>query len=134
MELSCDFIDSVVTGDYDETGFIKIDNSTLPYGTGSFLKNNIYYEEYGHFAEEVTPFQIFALVGSLAAVCLLALWSAALHRSLSKKGPWRPRRGLNNMMNRARGKAVGDDPVDISRQNSGIVMGRSQSGGSYYMS
>jgi len=125
MQLSCDFIDSVVMGKYDEMGFLIVENSntTVPNVEKSFLKNNIYYEEYGHYIEEVTGLQVFGLVASILAVCLLGLWSAALHRSLSNKGPWRPRR-LNNV-------SASNDPVALSRQNSGIVFGRSQ--GSYYM-
>ncbi|KAL7462349.1 hypothetical protein ACHAXS_002730 [Conticribra weissflogii] len=136
MDLSCDFIDSVVEGNFDEDGFVIIDeangrnylSNNNTGATSSFLKNNLYYQEYGHYIEEVTPMQVFGLVASILAVVILGLWSAALHKSLTKNGTaWRPRRGINSA------NAAGvTDPVDISRQNSGIVMGRSRSNMSYY--
>mmetsp|Transcript_22476 Transcript_22476/g.45035 ORF Transcript_22476/g.45035 Transcript_22476/m.45035 type:complete len:721 (+) Transcript_22476:161-2323(+) len=136
MDLSCDFIDSVVEGNFDEDGFVILDevngrnylSNNNTGATSTFLKNNLYYQEYGHYIEEVTPMQVFGLVASILAVAILGLWSAALHKSLTKNGgAWRPRRGINSA------NAAGvTDPVDISRQNSGIVMGRSRSNMSYY--
>jgi hypothetical protein len=109
-DLACDFINTVVMGNYDEMGF---------------LNSNAYAaieSQNGWFSETkkgVTPIQIFGLVASLSACAIFAVWSMTLHQSLSKRGPWRPRRYGANAI----------EPID--RQNSGIVMGRSQSNGYY---
>lgn len=124
-DLTCDFIDSVVIGNYNEMGFVDLgDNYSVEKQTG-WLKDNMYAQQYGHYIAEVTPFQIFGLIFSILAVTIFAVWSATLHKSLSKRGPWRPRRGLNSV--------EPDRAAEINRQNSGIVMGRSQSNASYYM-
>lgn len=122
-DLSCDFIDSVVMGNYNEIGEISVGDDYQIEAKSGMFKDNMYAEQYGHYISEVTPLQIFGLLASIAAVGILAVWSMSLHASLSKRGPWRPRRGLNN------------EPAspDVTRQNSGIVMGRSQSNTSYYM-
>lgn len=124
-DLACDFIDSVVMGNYDEMGFVNLGDDYQMEGSSSGLfKDNMYAQQYGHYVSEVTLLQIFGLLASIAACAILALWSMSLHSSLSKRGPWRPRRGLNNAQ---------APPAEVSRQNSGIVLGRSQSNASYYM-
>ena len=104
--------------------FLNLDNGTYTIEAKSgFLKGNIYYEQYGHYVEEVSPLQIFGLCASLAACGILFLWSLALHRSFSKK-PWKPRRGLQSSSKQG---------VPVTRQESGIVLGRATSGASYYI-
>ena len=132
MQLSCDFIDSVVMGNYDEMGFVKLfrnDSSYNPEGGGknNILKNSIYYEEYGHFVQEVTAFQVFGLCASMALCSMLAVWSFALNRSLQQGKPWRLGRRFNIMSLAKR------ETPDVMRQESGIALTRSLSGGSYYM-
>jgi len=130
-DLTCDFIDSVVMGNYNEMGFVNLDENYQVEGQGqresSWMANNMYAEEYGHYITEVTPMQVFGLLASMLAVGILAVWSMTLHKSLTKKGPWRPRRGF-------RSNAPANAAQDLSRQNSGIVLGRSASNTSYYMS
>jgi len=127
MKLSCDFIESVINRNYDEFGFIKLSqNASTP---NSWLQSSVYYQEYGHYVQEVTPGQIFGLCVSILACAILGLWSWALNRSLSKKGPWRPRLGL-----RAMSPPNANVAAPITRQDSGIVMGRSRSGASFYVS
>ena len=123
-DLTCDFIDSVAVGNYGADGFIKVSND---YGVekSSILGNSMYAQEYGHYITEVTPLQIFGLVASILSLIILGAWSATLHKSLSKGGPWRPRRGLRN---------ASPEQPDVTRQDSGVMMGRSQSNTSYYMS
>jgi len=125
MDLNCDFIASVVEGSYDEYGFIKLrrGNATI---ANNFLQNNEIYQEYVQYVQEVSPGQIFGICFSIAACLILTAWSCTLNRSLSKKAPWRPRRGLGQ-------PASPGASSQVTRQNSGIVMGRSRSGGSYYM-
>ena len=123
-DLTCDFIDSVAVGNYGADGFIKVSND---YGVekSSILGNSMYAQEYGHYITEVTPLQIFGLVASILSLIILGAWSATLHKSLSKGGPWRPRRGFRN---------ASPEQPDVTRQDSGVMMGRSQSNTSYYMS
>ncbi|KAL7534851.1 hypothetical protein ACHAXR_006124 [Thalassiosira sp. AJA248-18] len=126
-DLACDFIDSVVMGNYNEFGYVNLSDDQMEQ-TG-WLGNSMYASEYGHYITEVTPLQIFGLVATIAICGILAVWSMTLHQSLSKRGPWRPRRGMMS----SRTAAETPQAADINRQNSGIVMGRSQSNASYYM-
>ena len=123
-ELSCDFIDSIVMGNYNEMGFVNLEDSDFQSG---WLKNNMYAQEYGHYITEVSPLQVFGLVASIAAVGILGVWSTSLHKSMSKKGPWRPTRGVRNV-------AAPGSAADLGRQDSGIMLGRSRTDASYYMS
>jgi len=122
--LSCDFIDSIVMGNYDELGYVNVGDDYTVEAQPGWLQNNMYTQQYGHYITEVTPLQIFGLIISILAVVILASWAMSMQRSLSKRGPWRPRRGANSVA----------EPADINRQNSGIVMGRSMTDASYYMS
>mmetsp|Transcript_26313 Transcript_26313/g.56516 ORF Transcript_26313/g.56516 Transcript_26313/m.56516 type:complete len:684 (+) Transcript_26313:42-2093(+) len=125
-DLSCDFIDSIVMGNYDENGIINLRNNGGNTQQTGWMANTIYGQQYAQYVSEVTPLQIFGLVASIMAVAVLALWSMTLHKSTTKQGPWRPRRGLN---------AGGPEKAnDLNRESSGIVMGRSASNTSYYVS
>mmetsp|Transcript_14683 Transcript_14683/g.25875 ORF Transcript_14683/g.25875 Transcript_14683/m.25875 type:complete len:640 (-) Transcript_14683:208-2127(-) len=126
-DLTCDFIDSIVMGNYNENGFVNLGDNYNVESQPGWLKDNMYAQEYGHYITEVTPLQIFGLLASLVACGILAVWSMTLHKSVSKRGPWRPKRGLNRI-------AEPSNAADIDRQSSGIVMGRSQTDASYYMS
>jgi len=127
-DLTCEFIESIVNDNYDEMGYVNLDaDGNYNRESNSYLmnSNSIYAQRAGEGIAKVTPLQVFGLIGSLAACAILAVWSSSLHKSLSKGAPWRPRRGLNSSANQ---------PGDLTRQDSGIVMGRSQSHASYYMS
>lgn len=124
-DLSCDFIDSVIMGNYNEMGLLNLKDYQID-DSPEWLQKNIYSQQYGHYITEVTPLQIFGLIASIAACAILAVYSTSLHRSVSKRGPWRPRRGVNST-------APSGQAEDVTRQNSGIVLGRSQSNVSYYM-
>jgi len=125
-DLSCDFIQTIVMGNYNEMGFLNLSDDYTVEGQPGWMGNSMYAQQYGHYITEVTPLQVFGLLASIAACLILAGWSNSLHASLSKRGPWRPRSGFTN-----RNVAPQDD---VARQSSGIVMGRSQSNASYYMS
>lgn len=127
-DLTCDFIDSVVSNNYNEMGFVDLGNDYTVEGQPGWMANNMYAQQYGHYITEVTPLQIFGLIFSCLAVVILGMWSVSLHRSFSKQGPWRPRRGFRS------NAAPNAAQTDLNRQNSGIVMGRSASNTSYYMS
>ena len=118
MKLSCDFIDSVVVGNFDEFGEVLLDNSTLPFGEISYLQNSMLWNDYGHYVTEVKWWQVVGLVASIALCTSMAVWSAKLHDSL-RKG-WKPKRGSS--------MGAGSD---LNRSESGIHMARSS--GSYYM-
>jgi len=124
MQLSCDFIDSVKMGNYDEAGFLTLPESPLV--KAGFLQNTQYYDAAYPYISKVSGWQIFGLLASLLACIALGIWSMQLHRSLTKKGQWRPRR-----MNR---HSSLNQPVAMSRPDSGIGMARQQTGSSYYMS
>ena len=105
-------------------GFVNLgDQYTIEKQSG-WMGNNIYAQQYGQELSKVTGLQIFFLIMSILAVVILGVWASTLHRSLTKTGPWRPRRGL---------APASPGPTALSRQNSGIVMGRSASNTSYYM-
>jgi len=126
-DLTCDFIDSIVMGNYNEMGEIDMGDG---YGRqAGWLGSNMYAQEYGHYVTEVTPLQVFGLIASVLAVGILAMWSMTLHKSLTKAGPWRPTRGL-----RAHAAQSNAGAADVNRQNSGIMTARSASNTSYYMS
>ena len=127
-DLTCDFIDSIVMGNYNEEGNIDMWPSVDQEGQEQpgWMGNSIYAQTAGAYASQVTPLQIFGLLLSILAVGILAVWSMTLHKSLSKTGPWRPRRGVHAVANPSQ--------AEVDRQNSGIVMGRSQSNASYYVS
>lgn len=124
-ELTCDFIDSVAMGNYDEMGFVNLGEDYTVEKQSGWHADNMYTQQYGHYISEVNPYQILGLFMSILAVIILSVWSLKLQNSLSKRGPWRPRRGLNNV--------APSQSDHVSRQNSGIVVGRSQSNASYYM-
>jgi hypothetical protein len=126
QDLSCEFIDNMRMGKYDTEGNVIMDANRLYKEDGAKgLNGNLYVQEYGQGLEEVSPMQMFFLVLSISACVILGAWSTSLHKSLTKGGNWRPRRGAE----------AGDGEVGVSRQGSGIVMGRSQSNNtSYYLS
>mmetsp|Transcript_24346 Transcript_24346/g.48560 ORF Transcript_24346/g.48560 Transcript_24346/m.48560 type:complete len:568 (+) Transcript_24346:178-1881(+) len=127
QDVSCEYIDNMRMGKYDTEGNVIMDANRLYNEDGSQgINGNLYVQEYGQGLTEVSPMQIFSLVLSICACVILGAWSTTLHKSLTKGGlTWKPKRGV----------AAGADEVDVSRQGSGIVMGRSQSNNtSYYMS
>jgi len=108
-ELVCSYIQNVLSG-YDESGEI--------YTGSSFFKSNS--ARANEFTQPtVTPGQVFGIIFSVVACVGLAGYSCFLHRAIMKKAPWRPNRG-----------GVAALAGQISRQNSGIVIGRSRSSGS----
>jgi hypothetical protein len=125
-DLTCDFIDSVILGNYDELGFVNLGTTYTVEKTTGFMADNLMAQKVNQMASEVTPVQVFGLIASLMAVAILGVWAASLHNSLSKAGPWRPRRGFR--------AAAATPATELDRQNSGIVLGRSASNTSYYMS
>jgi len=127
QDLSCEYIDNMRMGKYDSVGNVIMDANRLYNENGAQgINSNLFVQEYGQGIAEVSPLQILFLVLSISACVILGAWSTSLHKSLTKGGlKWRPRRGVG----------AGDDEVDVARQGSGIVMGRSQSNNtSYYMS
>ena len=132
QDLTCQFIQSVVEGNYNELGFVNVNLANYTESSGNVLTNNIYYEEYGHYVQEVSSLQVFGLVSSLFACAILGTWAVALARSLTPgKAQWRPRRGVSNVLAPSAGA--------VERHDSGIVLGRSatmergRSTSSYYM-
>ena len=117
MDFNCDFIDSVVMGNYDEMGFVILDqeNITNPAGlTGLVQKTFSFRSTDGMVPESrVTPFQIAGLVASMLACAILGLWALVLSGKNVKV--WKPRR----------------PSPSISRQDSGICTGRSLEEASY---
>ena len=77
----CGFIKNVVTGQYDEQGYIYLDAT-------QYEKDN----RGNRYAEtgEVTAGQVWAILGLIALCSLLIIWACFLHRSLTRNTPWRP--------------------------------------------
>ena len=113
----CYYIQNVLQG-YDEYGEIYLDNSFHVGGETSSAQNLSQFS-----SVEVTPLQIVGILFSVLLCVALAGYSCYLHRAIMKKAPWRPNRG---------GAAA--VAGQISRQNSGIVIGRSRSSGSTHYS
>ena len=104
-------------GNYNEMGNVNMKTDYTVEGQNpGWMGNSMYAAEYGHLLTEVTGLQIMGLCLSILAVIILFMWAGSLHRSLSKAGPWKPRRGFRSSAPAAE--------ADLSRQNSGIVMGR----------
>jgi hypothetical protein len=78
----CGFIKNVVTGQYDEYGYIYLD-------TSQYEKDN----RGNRYAEtgEVTAGQIWAVLFLTALCSILTVWACFLHRSLTRNTPWRPK-------------------------------------------
>lgn len=113
----CNFISNLQSGSYDETGDIVLDANSWFFNTSNWRSSSEYAKQYNNVRAKVSPAQIAALVLVATACLLMWIWACCLHGALSKKNiSWRPRRG----------KHAYDE--DLSRQNSGIVMGRSRSG------
>jgi len=120
-EQVCNFIDNLQTQKYDEYGDIVLDASQLKNGyvidfTGTNWRDP---DQVKAQAQKtgVTAGQAVGLALTMAACMVMAVWACCLHSTLARKNiPWRPKRGKLT------------EPTDITRQNSGIVMGRSRSG------
>ena len=125
MQLSCNYIDKAMMGNYDEAGLLSIPESPLVTYAPPSLKQTQYYDAAYPYISKVSGWQVFGLIASLIAVIALSAWSIKLHRSLTKKGQWRPVRRNRN--------AALAQPVGMARPDSGIGMARQQSGNSYYM-
>lgn len=101
----CAFIDNIISGSFDESGEIVLrgDNFDI-----SDWRNIEQYKKIRMPADQ-------AILLSLSVILVVALFAAAAmtNRQLRRQStPWRPK----------------VEPADLSRQNSGIVMGRSRSG------
>ena len=107
----CGFIKNVVTGQYDEKGYIYLE-------TSQYVKDN----RENRYAEkgEVTAGQIWAILGLIALCSILTIWACFLHRSLTRNTPWRPK-----LRDRIKNKL---SPRRNRSNTSGIMLGR---GGSY---
>lgn len=113
-QATCSYISSVVTGHYDEQGFIY--SSSREYRKDN--QNNKY-----HITSEkysvVTVGQVFGLIFFSVAFLGMWVWSCFLRDAVTKKAPWT---GPNKDDNAALA-------AHISRQNSGIGAARSKSFG-----
>lgn len=132
-DMSCDFIDSIVMGNYDESGYMNMDKMqdyTTEANSGMFT-NNVLWEQYGSQVQDVTKPQAWGLSAALISCVALAGWAASLTRSLNKGSSWRPRKAMNltseedavTMQRRVSYVEPGVAPVDLNARH-----------GSYYMS
>lgn len=103
----CAFIDNIISGSFDESGEITLKNEEFDLND---WRNIEQYKKIRMPADQ-------AIILALSVILVVALLAAAAvtNRQLTRRStPWRP-------------KPVADS-ADLSRQNSGIVMGRSRSG------
>ena len=101
----CAFIENIVYGAYDESGEILLHPESFDFND---WRNPKQYKKL-----RMAPIQAIGL--SLSIILCVALFAAAAvtNRSLTRSSsPWKPQRS----------------DVSVSRQNSGIVLGRSRSG------
>lgn len=131
--LTCDFIDNVVMGNYDELGFVNLKSSWNYRNQNNdpeWVRDNINAAQLMESARAVSPLQIFFLIFSILACSILAAWSKTLHSSLTKNEPWAPHRGWNQSNTFCRQEprqAKGINPTD-----SGIGASRVRSDDSAY--
>jgi hypothetical protein len=116
----CDFITSLVEGSYDESGNIIIDTNWY-FNTSNWRDADEYLHEAmnvkNYVSTNMDVWQIAALILAIGGCFYMWVWICCLRGALGKRNiPWKPRR--------TKDIAAGD----VSRQNSGIVMGRSRSG------
>eukprot|EP00592_Proboscia_alata_P009976 CAMPEP_0194355436 /NCGR_PEP_ID=MMETSP0174-20130528/3344_1 /TAXON_ID=216777 /ORGANISM="Proboscia alata, Strain PI-D3" /LENGTH=579 /DNA_ID=CAMNT_0039124711 /DNA_START=89 /DNA_END=1828 /DNA_ORIENTATION=+ len=111
-KMVCYYIENILSGQYNENGEIYVDGDL--YDQQNAPHDNSY-------AYQVTSDQLIAMGASFLLCFVLLLYSCHLHSLILNKAPWSP--------NRVKGSASVAGAV--SRQNSGIVMGRSRSGGEY---
>jgi len=120
------FINSAIVGNINEMReIIMKGNSYSKEQDDGWVAKNSYSTKYGQHVTQVLPLQIFRLTAFLLATGILVVWSVTLHKSLTKKDRWFPRRGSLN-------DAIGSN--GIQRQLIGIMIGRSQSNASYELS
>jgi len=118
----CNYIESLLAGDYNEDGEIVLEpDSWWYFNVSNWQSGSEYLKELSTIKsmsqKSMKPWQIFAMITSVCGCLYMWIWACCLHGSLSRKNiPWRPRRDKDTT------------PGDISRQNSGIVLGRSSSG------
>lgn len=131
MQLSCNFIDSVILGNYDEMGYVNLQKSWVydSENTPQWLRTT---EPLANSITRVSPLQYALLICSILAFVGLAAWSKSLHSSILKgEEPWSPRRSWGQQWNIFRRV---DHPT-INNMDSGIGVSRVRSDGtSYYMS
>jgi hypothetical protein len=107
---NCAFINNIAYGTYDEKGDIQVTSPTFDF---SDWKNPEQYRKV-----KLPASQAIGLALSVLLVVCLSATAIFMNRSLNRKDmPWRPRRFGRNL-----------DPDSLSRQQSGITMGRSRSG------
>jgi len=118
----CDYIESLLAGDYDESGEIVLQpDKWWNFNISNWQDKSEYLQELNAIktmsSKTMEPWQIAAVVLSTLGCLVMWIWACCLHGALMRKNiPWRPRR-------------TKETPADdISRQNSGIVLGRSSSG------
>jgi len=117
----CNFITSVVTGSYDENGYIYFD-------AGKYSSDN----SYNDFANDlyrveiVTAGQLIGLLLFSTVVIAFFIWSCVLHNAISKKSMSGMAVGTMGGSQNMPG-SVGRGPTkEMPRQNSGIMMCRSE--------
>jgi hypothetical protein len=119
-EVVCDYIYALGHG-YSEEGTIVLDPNLWQFNSSNWKDWNEYLHE-GQVLynaannSRVSNGRIAGLIISSVAVFVMLIWACCLHGALVRaNADWRPRRS----------KYV--DPETVSRQNSGIVLGRSRS-------
>lgn len=113
-EMVCGFIDTLQAGTYNENGEIYLGSDAW---TKGWTNPANWRQEYTIESQAMSAGRKAAISIAALAVVGMAGYACFLHGSLARKNiPWKPR------------KTEGEDPMDVVRQNSGIVMGRSRSG------
>lgn len=131
-DLTCDFIDSIVMGNYDETGLINSDNMNKYDPDATKSSGSMMWAEYGHNISEVTGLQIFSLIATLAACAVLGVWAFTLRSAVEDgKKAWRPRlsafgskspAGAHDTVERERSSGSNMDPIALEDRNGTFYM------------
>ena len=107
----CSFIESLRSNTYDENGQVMLESADV------WKNPTAWGREFEAESRALGGGKKFALSLLALSCAVMGVWACFLHGTLARKNiPWHPRR------------KKGDDPTEIARQHSGIVMGRSRSG------
>lgn len=141
MQLSCSYIDSIESGNYDEFGY---SNNWNYENQPEWVRDNKLAQSAGKAVSRVSPLQVFFLLFSILACSILAVWSKTLHTSLVKgsraqapqgKESWAPGRPwtVGNLFHKKNAPDKKNAP-GLAASDSGIGASRVRSDASYYLS
>ena len=109
QELSCDFIQSIVAGRFDQNGFVE-----TSFGIPEIIET----------WSDISTGEAYGLVIVIAICFILAMWVFVLHHYINEKKPWRMRRRrCLASRHRSVSKVLHDDDASVGSFESEIIYG-----------